>query len=351
MEAIIEIYEKSKSAGRPLAAHFELTKKCNLKCRHCYIAEESESELDTAGVKDALRKLAQAGVLFLTLTGGEPLVRDDFFEIAGYARELNFSVRVFTNGTLVGSAAADKLAELNLFEAGVSVYGACAATHDSITGEEGSFEKTMLGIRLLRERGVRLALKSVIMKPNFGEYGELIGMAEELGARYVFDPTVTPRDDGGSAPLELRISDAQLEAVMCDPRFGPQGGALTADRACRGPVCDLNIASIAVSPGGTVFPCLQLKLPCGNIVTDDFEEIKFKLKSHVTYITDNLSEKCYNCKIKHGCTRCPGLALLEDGDVLGASAWACRMARIRERTRINGQRESRAVARKAQASV
>jgi AdoMet-dependent heme synthase len=329
-----EIYNRAKNAQQPLSVHFELTRKCNLKCRHCYISPGGESGMSGEHVKGVLDKLAGEGTLFITFTGGEPLMRDDFFDIAEYARRLNYSVRVFTNGTLVDRAAADRMSELNFYEVGISLYGVRAETHENITGAPGSFAKTMNALRMLTERGVRVALKSVIMKPNFDEYGDLIEFARALGARYVFDPTVFPRDDGGKEPLALRLDDEQLEAVFSDPRFYPRNtGRPAGERDCRGPVCDLNFVSLGVSPEGDVFPCLQLRQPAGNILEMKMSDLKTSFNTNIKHNTTNLSNICYNCKLQSNCTRCPGLALLEDGDVLGKSSWACRMALIRERMR------------------
>lgn len=329
-----EIYRKAVEAGRLLSVHLEVTRHCNLSCSHCYVTPCENAEMSGAELRAALDKLADAGALFLTLTGGEPLTREDFFEAAEYARRLNFSVRVFTNGTLVDERAADRLAGLSPFEVGVSVYGVRAETHDGITGTPGSFDATMKGIGLLRERGVRVTVKSVIMKPNFGEYGELIDYARGVGARYVFDATVFPRDDGGRGPLELRIGEAELEAVMSDARFQPGGGSEAAsrlDKVCRGPVCDLNFVSVGISPEGDVYPCLQLRRKAGNILKDEISEIRATMSHIIHKLTSDKLKECYNCTYWDACTRCAGLALLEDGDAAGRSEWACGMARIRER--------------------
>ncbi|HOY64046.1 MAG TPA: radical SAM protein, partial [bacterium] len=141
--ALEAAFEKAKRAGLTLSAHFELTRRCNLRCRHCYVCGGDERrEMSTEQVFRALDVLADSGTLFVTFTGGEPLVRRDFFEIAERAAEKNFAVRIFTNGTLIDEAAADRIAALNPLEVGISVYGATAETHDGITMSPGSFEKS-----------------------------------------------------------------------------------------------------------------------------------------------------------------------------------------------------------------
>jgi len=272
----------------------------------------------------------------VTFTGGEPLVRRDFFEIAERAAEKNFAVRIFTNGTLIDEAAADRIAALNPLEVGISVYGATAETHDGITMSPGSFEKSVAAARALLARGVTVTVKSVIMKPNFGEYGALIDMAVEMGAKYVFDATVFPRDDGGREPLELRLDDDMLWETLMDDRLTGRKPGKPAPDVCRGPVCDLSTATAGISPEGDIFPCLQLRKRVGNINEigrlGDVRDAWMDIISGLTRETEN--EKRYNCEYKKYCARCPGLAELEDGSATGPSQWACRAARLRAKAKM-----------------
>ncbi|HOO57276.1 MAG TPA: radical SAM protein [bacterium] len=330
-ELLQYLYEKARQTGHPLSAHYELTYRCNLACKHCYLKGADCPEKSTEDILGALETLAGAGVIFLTLTGGEPLIREDFFDIASHARKLNFALRIFTNGTLIDNTAADMLAGLNPFEIGISIYGAGSQTHDSITGVQGSFEKSLNAVSAISSRGIRTTVKSVLMKQNFDEYEEMIELAGSLGASYTFDPTVFPCDNRDPAPLKMRLNDSQLEKVLTDRRLTKNAAA-----RCRGPVCDLNHVCLGISPSGEIFPCIQLRRSCGNIFSDPVDAIVKSIDRTVAPLTDEKKlELCYNCELKDSCTRCPGLALLEDGSETAPSSWACRIARIREKVRNN----------------
>ena len=121
--------------------------------------ERCAEELTTAAVKAALNEWAAAGVLFLTLSGGEPLLRKDFADIYRYARELGLVVTVFTNGTRLTDAIADLFRELPPRKVEISLYGATAATHDAITGIPGSHAAAWAGIRRLLANGTRASSK------------------------------------------------------------------------------------------------------------------------------------------------------------------------------------------------
>ena len=127
----------------PLLVHFDLTYNCNLNCVHCYVVKDYRKELNTSQIKNILDHLASAGTLFLTLSGGEIFTRKDFFEIAEYARELNFALRISTNATLINEDVADKIAALNPEIIKVSVYSTNFKTHDNITNSLQSLIKPL----------------------------------------------------------------------------------------------------------------------------------------------------------------------------------------------------------------
>src|SRR5262245_29533063 len=118
----------------PMSALLELTFVCNHACTFCYNCPTGQKEMTTPEVFEALQKLADFNVLYLTLSGGEPLVRRDFFEIGARARQLGFAIRIYTNGFLIDEAMAKRLKEIvNPLELEISIHGARPETHDKLT--------------------------------------------------------------------------------------------------------------------------------------------------------------------------------------------------------------------------
>src|SRR5882672_1566500 len=123
--ALQEITERNFNKAVPMSALFELTFVCNHACSFCYNCLTGQKEMSTAEMFDALQKLADFNILYLTLTGGEPLVRRDFFEIARRARELGFALRIYTNAYLIDQPMAKKIKEIaNPVEMEISIHGA-----------------------------------------------------------------------------------------------------------------------------------------------------------------------------------------------------------------------------------
>jgi AdoMet-dependent heme synthase len=122
MTLMQEMSQRALELGVPMSVHFDITYRCNERCVHCYLDHDDHGELTTAEIKGVLEELADAGAFFLTFSGGEVLMRRDFFELLAYARHLMFSVRVKTNAVMIGEAEARRMLELGVDQVQVSIY-------------------------------------------------------------------------------------------------------------------------------------------------------------------------------------------------------------------------------------
>lgn len=304
---------------------FELTYRCNLHCRHCYVVRDIEDELTTEEVKSALDQLAEVGCLYLTFTGGEPLVREDFFELATYARRRGFEVSLLTNVTLVTPEVAHRLYDLAIVDVDVSLYGAEPRTHDWVTQVPGSFERTQAAIEYLVQEGISVQVKVPIMKVNVDQIGRIRDLVQEMGAEFICDPFLTPRNDRSPEPLQFRLSDEELYSVlgyyMPPGSLDPEGGWDL--------ICTAGRISGSISPRGDVYPCVALPLRAGNIREKPLAEIwrSSPLLLRLRSIRREDLRECHRCPLIPFCSRCMGLAYLEEGDFLAPAREACRVAR------------------------
>ena len=346
------IQERAARKKIPLSCHFDLTYHCNLNCVHCYLVKEDRPELNTAEVKGILDQLAMAGTLYLSFSGGEIFTREDFFEIAEYARKLHFALRLLTNGTLIDEEAADRVAALNPDLVAISIYSATPEIHDEITTVPGSFARSVKAARMLGEKKVTVKLSCIIMRQNIGDYPKVYELAQRIGASFQADQRVTPKNDGDSSPLWFQINEDDLSRVLADPLFSLQPRDDPAMHHSNGIFDDLpcGAAHMAcyISPYGDVYPCIQLPILCGNLSKDPFEGIWYHSPGmlNVRSITISQLPVCSQCDLLPYCRRCPGLAYLEEGDLLAPSKRACREARImrdikrKEVTKVKSEDES-----------
>ena len=295
--------------------------------------------MTTAEVKGVLDQLAAAGTLFLTFSGGELLLRKDFFTLIAYARELQFDLKIKTNGMLITQADAAHIRDLGVRQVQISVYPHRAEVHDAITKVRGSLERTVAAIRFLTTCGLKVTIANVLMRQNAGDYQGVRALAAALGAEYTMDPTITPKMDGDTATLALRMPAPQVlrifkdRSIVGDDFCIPKSAEAEADPEELDSVpCSAGHIACYITPYGDVYPCVQFPLPCGNLRHNRFEHVW----QHSPQLNDVRSIRirdlntCPSCTYVSSCTRCPGLAYME-GNMRGPSSADCEKSTLRSR--------------------
>ncbi|MBU1262620.1 radical SAM protein, partial [bacterium] len=158
--------QDSLSVGRKPVVVWNITKRCNLNCIHCYINashQETGPELSTDAAKATICEFADVGVPMIIFSGGEPLLRKDIFKLGGYAKKKGINVVLSSNGTLLTKDMASKIQDAGFSYVGISLDGT-KSTNDKFRGAEGAFEKSIEGLRRLREVGVKSGMRFTITK-------------------------------------------------------------------------------------------------------------------------------------------------------------------------------------------
>jgi len=336
MSLMQELNQRALQLGVPLSVHLDITYRCNERCEHCYLDHEDCGEMTTEEIRHLLRELADAAVFFLTLSGGEPLMRRDCFEIIEDARDIGFNVKLKTNAVLIREPEARRLRSLGVEQVQISVYSHLPEVHDAITKLPGSLKRTLEGIRQLRAAGMKVTLANVLMPANFGDSAGVQTLAGELGAHYTLDPTITPMMDGDTSVLRLRLPPTQLDSFFHDGNLVGDVEAFCApppavdEGAREGLPCSAGHTACYVTPYGDVYPCVQFPLPCGNVRKQSFMEIwqHSPQLAEVRSIRARDLSVCSSCAHLGSCTRCPGLAYME-GNMRGPSSVDCEKSFVR----------------------
>ncbi len=336
MSLLVEMNQKAFDMGVPLSVQLDITYRCNERCVHCYLDHDDHGEMTTAEIKGVLDQLADAGVFFLTLSGGEVLMRRDFFEIVEYARNLLFNVKIKTNAVMIHAAEAQRIRELGVEQVQISVYSHRPEVHDAITKLPGSLKRTITAIRFLKSAGLKVTMANVLMTPNLSDNAGVMALARQLGVPYTLDPTITPKMDGDASILGLRAPAAQIREVFenselvgnvdefCAPPQVPDESIMD------GYPCSAGHTACYISPYGDVFPCVQFPLPSGNVREQKFLEIwnNSPQLNEVRSIRARDLPTCSTCSHVGTCTRCPGLAYME-GNMRGPSTADCEKSFLR----------------------
>lgn len=314
----------------PLSALVQTTFRCNESCIHCMQVKRGGPELTTADWARVFQRLADAGVLFLTLTGGEPTVREDWLELLRIARGMSFALKLKTNGFRLDERACDEVSRLPVMEVHFSFYSVDPAVHDGITRTPGSHARVVAAARRLRKNGTRVLLNCPLMIENADGYERVIAFAEAEGMDYAFDPGIIVQEDGCTEPARHRMPEEAHLRLLSDPRIYEPKEPGPANEKLGQPVCRVGKAMVAVAPNGDVWPCLSIREKLGNLLESDLESIWVGnpiLEKYASIRWQDLP-KCRECELLRYCSRCHANAMLEDGDLYGPSCLACHRARL-----------------------
>lgn len=276
---------------------WHLTERCNLRCRHCYQGEGVADELTLPEIKSVVTEVSGMirdwsethGIAFspsFNVTGGEPFLRKDLFEIIGEIKKQGMDVFLLTNGTLVSRERAKKLAELRVSGVQVSIEGP-REVHDAIRGA-GSFAASVAGIGQLVDLGIPVTLNATLSGLNAGRVEEIIALGSRLGARRVGFSRLVPHGRGSFllsrmlTPEQVEVLYKKLlslepngiEIVTGDPiaaQMKTESKEDAGDIAVSG--CAAGVAGLTIHPNGNVSPCRRMPVFLGSVKRDSLREI------------------------------------------------------------------------------
>ncbi len=325
----------------PLSATVELTERCNMSCKHCYINQAAGDpriqalELNTGQWTTIFDQIADAGCLFLLLTGGEPLLRPDFPELFTHVRQLGMVTSLFTNGTMLTPKIADLLSDLGLHSLEISLYGATEETYEKVTGVPGSYARCIRGIELALEGGLRLSLKSVILTINQHELALMQAMTEGYGLGFRYDSTIWPRTDGSMTPLQFQLSQAEMLALdKKDPKRMNawkevakqfEGHNLREEFVY---TCGAAQRSYHINARGRLTPCVMTRTPAYDLLEQPFLEA-WKNLGAIRELKRQTQTDCETCTVNALCVQCPGWSLATHANLETPASFICALGHAR----------------------
>lgn len=312
---------------------WNVTKRCNLYCKHCYrdsSSEQFEGELSTTAGKKLIEEIAAAGFKILILSGGEPLIREDIYELISYAAQNRLIPVLGTNGTLITRAVAEKLKHSGLKGVGVSIDSIDPKKHDEFRAKAGSFNMALEGIKNCIEVGIKVQINTTVTKHNRDEILEITEFATELGAKahHPFFLVEVGRgknlkraslEDEDYMDMLSRVIDKASEVDIevkptCAPQFMSLAKAKGVEmRFTRG--CIAGIGYCCILPDGEVHICPYLPISTGNVQVEPFDKIWreseiFKgLRDYSSY-----GGNCGSCSDIAICGGCRARAYSQTGD-------------------------------------
>lgn len=326
---------------------WEVTRTCNLSCIHCRAAsidKPYEGELSTNEAFNLLDEISKIAKPIIILTGGEPLLRQDVFDIASYGSSLGFRMTMAVNGTLLTEDITRKMKEAGIQRVSISIDGATSSTHDSFRQVLGAFDGAIRGIRELKKAGIPFQINTTITDHNLGEIQAIhdLAISLEAVAHHIFllvpagrgkdisDHSISAKayeeilgwfyDQRDRSPLQLKATCAPQYYRIIRQKARREGKQITfathgLDAVTRG--CLGGISFCFISHVGDVQPCGYLEVKCGNIRETPFAEI-WQTSSVFRQLRDVslYKGKCGRCEYIRVCGGCRARAYEATGDYL-----------------------------------
>ncbi len=313
---------------------FHLTERCNLSCRHCYqsaaVSEMNYEEI--CGAITAVNRTVQGWAVdhdvdvspSLHFSGGEPLVRQDLSAVLGYASGCGFSISLMTNGTLIDEAAARRIGNAKVTDVQISLDGT-EDTHDSLRGR-GAYRRALDGIRNLVAEGVEANLNVTVTRRNMTQTGELIRVAQELGASGIAFSRLVP-SGRGKALMDEALTRDEVARFYGELRQHKSSSSIAV--SSRDPLatvadidvdvpqtelpvggCAAGIFGVTITSDGTIMPCRRMDLPIGNIKHDSLRELWIESPVLGSLRTrESYHDGCQSCSYWPVCRGCRAIAL------------------------------------------
>jgi len=326
---------------------WETTRNCNLNCLHCRAAATRgpySGELDTSAAFRLLDQIAELGSPIVILTGGEPLLRPDIYDIARRGNDLGLRMVMAPNGTLISAETARQMKAAGIQRISVSLDGSTADTHDRFRGVDGAYEGALRGIENAKRAGIEFQINTTITRANLDQIPKILALAERLGAaahhifllvptgrgKYILDQEITAEeyertlnwfyDQRKKTSLQLKATCAPHYYRILRQRAREEGKTVSfeshgLDAVTRG--CLGGIGFCFISHQGVVQPCGFLNVDCGNVTTTSFADIwrhSETFQSLRRY--ENLEGKCGVCEYRKFCGGCRARAFEATGDIL-----------------------------------
>ena len=343
--SVIELSRQKKTL---FGFQWHITSRCNLRCLHCY--QENYSGTDELDL-DSLKRIADEIALTLAkwgkkgdiaITGGEPLLKEELFPLIDYivAFDEVASIDLLSNGTLIDANVVERLAKIGKLRCvQVSLDGGSDRSNDAIRGK-GSFEKALLGIRLLRREGIQVNVMFTLQRINFAEIGPIIDLAAREDVRFLTIERFVPSGSGCKIKENMLTSDEIRKAfnyiseranqqirekgytviTRSRPLWGichDKCSDMTLSRDDVGGICSIGLDGLCILQDATVLPCRRLPIPIGNLKSDSLLKI-WHTSSLLWEIADkrNLQGKCNRCTLIGKCSGCRAMAYASSGDYL-----------------------------------
>lgn len=354
MDALREEYDSWYALGEDMRKHalvnripfiggFEITSRCNLKCPMCYIRQEDTADIRKKEASaqnwiDLGEKVFEAGTVHLLITGGEPLLRNDFKIIYEALSQMGFILTLYTNGTLINKEFMEWIKRIPPAKIGITLYGSCSEVYERFTGYRGAFDKVRNSVEMILDAGIPLNLRSTITKSNIDDLNNMKMFAKgyDIPINFVFNVIKPVRGAVCNEFDRLEPEEVCKNGLKMIPEnvenFHKKG---------TGMFCSAGKCSYWVTWDGYLLPCAFFDDRDKYVLDNDFNKLWSLMGLQVNLIKS--PQDCLVCEAKDYCSVCPGRLKAETGSYELLSEYICNTGKclynhFRERGHSNEEK-------------
>ena len=335
--------------GIAISGVFELTARCSLQCKMCYVCRPAKDDEAMAKERtcsdwvNLAREARDAGMLYVLLTGGEVFLRNDFREIYEEISMMGLIPTIYTNATLITSEVCNWISRMPPEKVDVTIYGASASSYKKVCGFAGGYEKTVRGIDLLIDAGIDVRLKTTVVPDNKHDYEKLMAFAKERGLTLRFGYYISPsRNHSGKLRELSRLNPEELAKYMyrasCDfsksqqkdndiseKNYVERGSEPEVKQRETPFKCYVGTRDFWITWDGMMVPCGLMEEPRTFPFESGFQDAWRSLNEKVLEVSE--CQTCLSCSLKENCLTCPARLRNETGYYDRPASYVCELAK------------------------
>lgn len=333
------LHNRASAKGIPLAGNFELTTRCNFNCKMCYVHDNAKKdELTAEQWIEIGRRATEKGMLFLLLTGGEPLLRKDFKQIYKAYSEMGLMISINTNGSLIDDEIIALFKEFPPTRINISLYGSCNDTYIKLCGLP-MFDKVVENIKKLKEYNIQVKLNGSITPYNVSDIEGMYRIAEELGTplkatSYMFPPVRVNGCQYGDAPHRFTALEAAEAQLKCQEQYLTKEEIISTYNSNEVPAADFKDGqavtmhcragktSFWMTWDGRMLPCGMLPMDGYLVIDSEFDIAWEKCREYAKQVYEPVA--CAACPKKTQCPSCVASCIAESGSSTIRPEYICR---------------------------
>ena len=309
-----KLYQKAIQSTTPILGEFELTARCNLNCKMCYVLDANHRDLSTSEWLTIFQQATDAGLLFALLTGGELFLRSDFITLYNSLHDMGVRIALFTNGTHVPQNILDALSIRYPEYIAITLYGASESTYLAVTGKTTKWSELQQNIKRIQQHKINLVLRTIPLRPIYNDLDDIIAFASSQDIPLTYTEYIAPVRNLQDNLESWRLTPSELHdfAHRIASRVTPSSNHESQNTTTKDATCAALRSAYFINHRGDMQPCAMAYTPTQSVLESSVSTVFQELAK--TYPSVSNCDECSVCELASDCLQCYARRLHEPGE-------------------------------------